>query len=77
VNWNSYTIANGLADNLVYSIAIDNKDNKWFGTNKGVSKFDNVNWNTYTIADGLADKGVAPAFSTKSTLRYKISFKSI
>jgi ligand-binding sensor domain-containing protein len=36
--WTSYTTADGLADNKVWSITIDHQGNKWFGTNNGVSK---------------------------------------
>ena len=43
-HWTSYTIANGLVCNKVYSIAIDTKGTKWFGTNAGVSEFDGARW---------------------------------
>jgi len=38
--WTTYNTTNGLADNNVTSIAFDILGNKWFGTYKGVSKFD-------------------------------------
>ena len=37
-NWTTYTIQDGLINNLVTDIAIDSKGNKWFGTYSGVSK---------------------------------------
>ena len=43
--------------NLVHSIAIDLQGVKWFGTENGVTSFDDSNgmtWKTYTKADGLA-----------------------
>jgi len=61
----SYTTADGLADNIVNSIAIDREGNKWFGCydyhdeNGGVSKFDGTNWTTYKTTDGLADNNVS------------------
>jgi hypothetical protein len=58
-NWTTYNKSNsGLANNNVYSIAIDLQGNKWFGTLGGVSKFDGTNWTTYTTANGLANNTV-------------------
>lgn len=56
--WTSYTTANGLANNWVYAVAIDAANNKWFGTQNGISKFDGVNWTTYTTEDGLPKKEI-------------------
>ena len=44
----------GLTSDLVYSIAIDDYGNKWFGTEAGVSMFNGKSWVTYEKADGLA-----------------------
>ena len=52
-NWKSYTVADGLAEYSVYSVAIDAHGNKWFGTYKGLSKFDGSTWKTYSTSDGL------------------------
>jgi len=43
-SWITYTTADGLVDNHVYAVAIDNQGNKWFGTDGGVSKFDGSKW---------------------------------
>jgi ligand-binding sensor domain-containing protein len=52
-NWTTYTTANGLANNMVLSIAIDAQGNIWFGTEGGgVSKFDGINWTTYLNPNG-------------------------
>jgi ligand-binding sensor domain-containing protein len=56
--WTSYTVADGLADNGVYAIAIDRQGLKWFGTRSGVTSFDGTTWKTYTTADGLASNTV-------------------
>ncbi len=66
-NWTTYTEADGLAGNIVYSIAQQADGTLWFGTNRGVSRFDGSNWTTirhglvgqhvYSIA--LADDGSA------------------
>lgn len=37
-NWKTYTTADGLLHNDVFSIAFDDKGNKWFGTWIGLSK---------------------------------------
>ena len=42
--WTIYTTPD-LASNVVLSIAIEG-GTKWFGTSKGVSKFDGTNWTT-------------------------------
>lgn len=53
----NYTAAtSGLPDDFVNGgVAIDQNNNKWFGTGAGVAKFDDVNWTVYTTADGLID----------------------
>jgi ligand-binding sensor domain-containing protein len=43
----------GLAGNLVYSILQDRDDIFWFGTNRGVSRFDGETWQTFDSEDGL------------------------
>ena len=53
--WTNYTTTDGLIDNSVYAITIDNQGNKWVGTNNGVSKFDGTGWTSYTTSNsGLA-----------------------
>lgn len=49
--WTSYSQADGLASNVVYSIAREDDGTLWFGTNRGVSRFDGENW--MTIQHGL------------------------
>ncbi len=55
VKWNinngeyiKFTSADGLVNNIVFSIAIDSAGNKWFGTSEGISRFDGTNWTSYT-----------------------------
>jgi hypothetical protein len=62
--WTTFTSADGLADDWVYAIAVDEAGRKWFGTGYGVSvlndggtphdKGDDT-WTSFTTADGLAD----------------------
>ena len=57
--WTTYDTSDGLASDYVLSMAIDAEGNLWFGTVRGVSKFDGVNWTTYdTWNSGLAHKRV-------------------
>lgn len=50
-----YTTLDGLVSNMVLAIAIDMNDNLWFGTDKGVSRWDGKTWQTFTTEDGLAN----------------------
>jgi len=38
-----------LPGNNIFCIAIDNKGNKWFGTDEGLVKFDGKNWKLFVI----------------------------
>jgi len=51
--WSSFTVADGLAGNVVYSIAQDSTGVYWFGTNNGLSRYDGEQWRTYSTNDGL------------------------
>ena len=52
-NWTNLTVSDGLAGNIVYSIAQDAKGVLWFGTNHGLSRYDGHSWHNYGIHDGL------------------------
>jgi len=54
----SITQDDGLIGNSVTSIAVDDDNNIWVGTNSGLSKFDGLSWTSYTTADGLADNKI-------------------
>lgn len=42
-------------ENYIFSIAIDSRGTKWFGTwGGGVSRFNGKNWTNYTVKEGLA-----------------------
>jgi len=44
----------GLASNDIKSVAVDWDGRVWFGTDAGVSVFDQGSWTNYTTSDGLA-----------------------
>lgn len=50
--WTTFTTADGLAGDVVYSIAQGPDQVYWFGTNNGLSRFDGENWRTYGVLDG-------------------------
>ena len=53
---NNFTRDNGMANEYVFSIFIDSRGEKWFGTNGGgVSRYDGAKWKTYFPMHGLAD----------------------
>jgi len=56
--WRNLTTADGLAGDIVYSMAQDNDGVLWLGTNRGLSRYDGKNWRRYGRADGLDDDNV-------------------
>lgn len=56
--WTNYTTVDGLAGNIVYSIAQDVNNVMWFGTNNGLSRFDGKSWITYNQTTGLLENNV-------------------
>lgn len=56
--WRNYTTVDGLAGNIVYSIAQDINGILWFGTNNGLSRFDGKSWSTYNQTTGLLENNV-------------------
>ncbi|MGE4088412.1 MAG: two-component regulator propeller domain-containing protein [Immundisolibacter sp.] len=56
--WTNLTVADGLAGNIVYSIAQDDEGALWFGTNQGVSRWDGKAWQTFAVKDGLLERNV-------------------
>jgi len=56
--WNNITSEDGLAGDIVYSIALDKNDVLWFGTNKGISRYDKHEWQTIDKKSGLLDNHV-------------------
>ena len=56
--WTNYTSTDGLAGNIVYSIAQDQGGFVWFGTNNGLSRYDGQSWINYDTNTGLLDNNV-------------------
>jgi ligand-binding sensor domain-containing protein len=64
--WTNYTTMDGLAGNIVYSIAQDQSGIIWFGTNNGLSRYDGKTWINYDTHIGLLDNNVYAIASTSS-----------
>src|SRR5207253_9492758 len=61
----SYTKANGLAQNSAYAVYESRDGSAWAGTlNGGVSKFKDGHFTTYTTTDGLASNTVSSILET-------------
>ena len=56
--WNNYTTRDGLAGDIVYSIAQEPNGVLWFGTNNGVSRYDGKKWHNYDKTTGLLENNV-------------------
>ncbi len=56
--WINYTVKDGLASNIVFSIAQDKQGVLWFGTDQGLTRYDGKTWRTFTQRDGLFSDGV-------------------
>ena len=57
-NFLTYTVNDGLPNNVIYGILEDHHENLWLSTNNGISKFNpttNV-FRNFTVADGLQDQ---------------------
>jgi PAS domain S-box-containing protein len=62
----SYTAANGLAQNSVYAVYESRDGSVWAGTlNGGVSRFKDGHFTTYTTANGLASNTVSSILETR------------
>jgi ligand-binding sensor domain-containing protein len=56
--WINLTEQDGLAGNIVYSLAQDQEGGYWFGTNKGLSRYHDGQWSNYNIHSGLPGNDV-------------------
>ena len=66
VTTQTYTQANGLAQNSVYTVYRSHNGSVWAGTlSGGVSKFKDQRFTNYTMANGLASNTVLSIFETR------------
>lgn len=63
--WSNYTVKDGLAGNIVFSIAQDKDGVFWFGTDHGLTRYDGKNWRTFTRGEGLINDSVYAVAATR------------
>ncbi len=51
----TFSIADGLPSNTVYTIFEDEKNLMWFGTDKGIAQYDGTSFQIYDMSNGLED----------------------
>jgi len=56
--WTNFTTKDGLAGNIVYSVAQDADGALWFGTNNGVSRYDGKAFTNLGMKEGLLERNV-------------------
>ncbi len=56
--WRNLTTKDGLAGNIVYSIAQDREGHLWFGTDQGASRWDGKQFRNLGVTAGLLDRNV-------------------
>lgn len=57
-SWRNLTTKDGLAGNIVYSMARSPEGVFWFGTDHGVSRYDGKSWKNFGRKEGLLDDNV-------------------
>jgi len=61
----SFRALNGLGDDLVWVVRQDSRGLLWFGTGRGLSRFDGTSFRVYGTQDGLAPGGVVDVLETR------------
>src|SRR5262245_491950 len=57
-----YNVSDGLPSALVYCVTQDSKGFMWFGTDKGLARFDGTRFKVFGMKDGLPDNEVVNVF---------------
>ncbi len=57
-SWSSYTTTDGLVNDTIRALTVDNDGNIWIGTIGGISKFDGTEFTNYTESEGLFSNDV-------------------
>ena len=56
--WTNLMMQDGLSGNIVYSLAQDADGVYWFGTNRGLTRYDGKNWHQWNVHHGLPSNDV-------------------
>lgn len=57
-DWTNYTQTDGLAGNIVFSLAQDPSGAFWFGTQRGLTRFHDNTWTSFNHSNGLINDSV-------------------
>ncbi len=57
-SWTRHTSADGLCEDTILSVVVEQDDTVWAGGNSGACRFDGETWTGYTAADGLPGESV-------------------
>ncbi len=57
-DWIRYSTTDGLVSTEITSIAVDQDNAIWIGTEAGLARFDGVSWSTYTRTNGLPSDSI-------------------
>ena len=68
--FDSYGVAEGLAQSTVYDIIQDQNDYLWLGTRAGVSRFNGKEFVNYSIENGISENGVRTIFRDENNLTW-------
>ena len=72
-----YTTEDGLLSNTVMSICQDRAGNFWFGTDDGVTRYDDTNFQNYTERDGLSGDFVSAIYEDSRGRLWAINLRTI
>ena len=67
MQWKTFTVKDGLVDNMTRALAVDSQGGLWIGTLTGINYFDGKNWITYTCKNtpSLANDAVYTIYIRK------------
>ena len=66
--WESFTTADGLPDNHVFSVCVDG-DRVWAATENGLGLYQNGKWRVFTPADNQTSRRVVTPPAVRSGVR--------
>lgn len=69
-----FTTSDRLISNTVYAACRDSRGYMWFGTDKGVVRYDGHSFKNYTLLDGLGDNDIFNFYEDKQQRLWLFSF---
>ncbi|MCZ2277119.1 MAG: PAS domain-containing protein [Bacteroidia bacterium] len=61
-----FTVADGLAGDLILCSYLDKENNSWFGTMNGLTRYSGDNFESFTTSDGLPGNNLLSVYAGKS-----------